>query len=126
MNDALFAFIARLHYHLVSSIKDKSELLIAIITAATNSTLKIIDHDRMNHAELAVEQHEEILELQTLTNIEQVKNEAIDIGEWNEDHEVRLNFFGNVLCNEHNWEVEDVERYLYDIIAAGPEAGLEE
>lgn len=120
MKDALFAAIARIHFVIINRIKNTSDILIAIVTAISNSTLKIIDKDRMLHAESTVEQYDAISELQTLNNIEEIKNDAINIGEWNEDHEVRLNFFGNILCNEHDWEVEQVERYLYDVLAAGP------
>ena len=126
MKDALFAVIARIHFKIINLIKDQSELLIAIVTALSNSTLKIIDKDRMLHAESTVEQYDAISELQTLNNIEEVKNDALNIGEWNEDHEVRLNFFGNILCNEHDWEVEQVERYLYDVLAAGPSIELDD
>jgi hypothetical protein len=126
MKDALFAAIARIHFKVISQIKNCADLLIAIVTALSNSTLKIIDRDRMNHAQSTVDQYETISELQTLTNIEQVKNDAIKIGEWNEDHETSLNFLGNILCNEHDWEVEQVERYLHDIIAAGPEVNTED
>lgn len=126
MKDALFAAIARIHFKIINLIKDQSELLIAIVTALSNSTLKIIDKDRMLHAESTVEQYDAISELQTLNNIEEVKNDALNVGEWNEDHEVRLNFFGNILCNEHDWEVEQVERYLYDVLAAGPSIELDD
>ena len=126
MKDALFVAIARIHFILISKIKNCADLLIAIITGLSNSTLKIIDRNRMNHAESTVDQYETISELQTLTNIEQVKNDAINIGEWNEDHEVKLNFFGNILCNEHDWEVEQVERYLHAVIDEGPDTGIED
>lgn len=126
MKDALFAAITRIHFGLINRIKDSADLLIAMITAFSNSTLRIIDKDRMNHAESTVDQYETISELQTLTNIEQVKNDAISIGEWNEDHEVKLNFFGNILCNEHDWEVEQVERYLHAVINEGPDTGIED
>lgn len=126
MKDALFAAIARLHFTLINKIKNLADLLIATVTALSNSTLRIIDRDRMNHAESTVDQYETISELQTLTNIEQIKNDAINIGEWNEEHEVKLNFFGNILCNEHDWEVEQVERYLHAVIDQGPDVGAED
>lgn len=126
MKDALFAAIARIHFKVVNQIKNISELSIAVVTAISNSILKIIDKDRMNHAESTVDQYETISELQTLTNIEQVKNDAIRINEWNEDHENHLNFFGNILCNEHGWEVEQVERYLHSVIAQGPSINTED
>jgi len=126
MKDALFAAIARIHFKIINQIKVSCDLLIAVITALSNCTLKMIDRDRMTHAVSAVEQYDTISELQTLNDIEQIKNDALNIGEWNEDHEVRLNFFGNILCNEHDWDVEQVERYLHDIIAAGPELNIED
>lgn len=120
MKEALFMIVTYCNNKALHKVKSVAELMIAMITGATSSLLKLIDKDRMLHAESIVQQIEEITELQILSNIDEIKNDAIETGYWNEEHEVGLNFLGNLLCNQHDWEVEQVERYLHEVIATGP------
>lgn len=126
MKNALFTAISLLNVISLRRLRELHDVIAAVITASTSNALKIIDRDRMLHAESAVEQNDEITELQVLENIQQVRNEAVQVGEWSEEHEFKLNFFGNLLCNEYNWEVEQVERYLHEVISTGPKSGIEE
>jgi hypothetical protein len=126
MKNALFSAISLLNVVSLNKVRNLHDIIAAIITAFTANLLLIIDSDRMHHAKSAVEQNNEITELQVLENIEQVRNEAVRVGAWNEEHEFRLNFFGNLLCNEYDWEVEQVERYLHEVISTGPSNGFEE
>ena len=125
MKYALFVFFSRINFMLLLKIRSTTEMLACIANTFTSYVLKIIDRDRMEHAASAVEQHQEILELQVLYNIFEVRNEAVRLGQWNEDHEGKLNFLGNLLCNEYDWEVEQVERYLYEVIETGPAVNKE-
>ncbi|MFZ9315665.1 MAG: hypothetical protein ACO24P_00220 [Candidatus Nanopelagicaceae bacterium] len=101
-------------------IKTVAESLIFINGRIGWIVLSAIDKNRMHHAEVACQQESEISELNVLNSINEVRNDAMKSGKWNEDHENTLNFLGNVLANEHDWEVEEVERYLYEVIATGP------
>jgi hypothetical protein len=126
MRNILFSSVSYINTLILNTIKGISDTAINITLGATAMLLKIIDRDRMNYAESAAQQHDEINELQILANISEIRNDAVKHGEWNEDHESKLNFFGNLLCNHYNWEVNQVERYLHEVIATGPSQDLEE
>lgn len=126
MKYAIFVVFSRINFILLNKIRMTAEMLSCITNMFTSSLLKIIDSDRMKHATSAVEQNQEILELQVLSHIFDVRNDAVKRGQWDEDHEGKLNFLGNLLCNEYDWEVEEVERYLYEVIETGPAVNKED
>lgn len=126
MKHSLFLAVSHVHWIITEKIKQLNEKLCNVITAATNLILKILDPERTNHARNAIEQINVISELQVLFHIQEIRNDAVKLGEWNEDHEGKLNFLGNLLCNEHDWETEQVERYLHEVISTGPAVNFED
>lgn len=120
MRFGIFYSIGYFHVILSDYIKNLSEMLITMSSLFSSLLMKIIDSERMQHAESTVEQSDEISELFVLKTINEIKDEANDLGSWNDDHEGRLNYFGNILANEYDWEVDEVHRYLMDVIAQGP------
>lgn len=126
MKYALFVLISKINLDINKLIKEFAEMSMAIATGLSAHFMKLIDYKRMVHAESIAEQLEEMKELEILNNINQVRNEAVEIGKWIEDHENRLNFLGNLLYNEYDWEVEQVERYLHEVIETGPQIMAEE
>lgn len=126
MKRILFITISHLNVKILSAIKNTAELSVAICTGITRSILIMLDRDRMLHAESAVDQYDTINELQVLEHISEVRNDALKQGAWNEEHEGKLNYLGTLLCNQHDWEVEQVERYIYEIIETGPAFSVDE
>jgi len=126
MKNALFSLVSHANLFVLRIIKGIGDALIVLNGRLGWMLLKLIDKDRLSHAEAASQQEEEMLELNVLFSITAVRNDAVTRGRWNEDHEDTLNLLGNVLANEHDWEVEDVERYLYEVIATGPAVNKEE
>jgi len=126
MKDGIFFAVSRLNILFLNAVKQFADVLIAISTALTNAVLRIIDKERMDHALSTIQQTQEMTELNILNSIDEVKNDAVLQGEWNEEHEGRLNFLGTMLYHEHDWEEEQVYRYIHEVIAAGPDAGIEE
>ena len=120
MRDGLFFAISRVNILFLQSVKEFADILIAISTAMTNALLGILDKERMDHAISAIQQNEEITELNILNSIEEVRDDAIRHGSWNEEHEGRLSFLGTMLYNDHDWEEEQVYRYIGEVIATGP------
>jgi len=126
MKRVLFITISHLNAQILTAIKNTAEFAIAICTGITRAILVILDRDRMFHAESAVDQYETINELQILEHISEVRNDAVKQGAWNEEHEGKLNHLGTILCNQHDWKVEQVERYIYEIIETGPAFSVDE
>lgn len=120
MRFGIFYAIGYFHVVLSEYIKSISDMLVTMSSLFSSLLMKIIDSERMQHAESTVEQSDEISELFVLKTINEIKDEANVLGSWNDDHEGRLNYFGNILANEYDWEVDEVHRYLMDVIAQGP------
>lgn len=126
MKNALFSLVSHTNLLILKIIKGIAEGLIIINGKIGWIVLTLIDKERMRHAQVISEQEEEISELNVLLGINEIRNDALKSGKWNEDHEDSLNLLGNVLANEHDWEVENVERYLHEVIATGPAINQEE
>jgi hypothetical protein len=116
MRDAVFIFYATLNSWALAKISDLTEALTQMTVHFSHAVFQIIDKNRLSHLRSTIEQQELIDELKVFSLIDEVKNDAIDSGEWNEDHETQLNWYGNILYNQHDWEVEQVHRYLTDVI----------
>lgn len=121
MRDGLFFAISRLHFLFGNTVKEFADMLIAMSTALTNAILRVVDSERMEHAVSSIQQTEEITELNILSSIEEIRDDAVKHGAWSEEHEGRLNFLGTMLYHNHNWEEEQVYRYLHEVIATGPD-----
>ena len=116
MRDAIFIFYATLNSWALAKISNLTEALTQMTVHFSHAVFQIIDKNRLSHLRSIIEQQELIDELKIFSMIDEVKNDAVDSGEWNEDHENQLNWYGNMLFNQHDWEVEEVHRYLTDVI----------
>lgn len=116
MRDAVFIFYATLNSWALAKISNLTEALTQMTVHFSHAVFQIIDKNRLSHLRSIIEQQDLIDELKVFSLIDEVKNDAIDSGEWNEDHETQLNWYGNILYNQHDWEVEEVHRYLTDVI----------
>ena len=116
MRDAIFIFYATLNSWALAKISNLTEALTQMTVHFSHAVFQIIDKNRLSHLRSIIEQQELIDELKIFSMIDEVKNDAVDSGEWNEDHENQLNWYGNMLYNQHDWEVEEVHRYLTDVI----------
>ena len=116
MRNAFFVFYASINSWLLAKISSFTETLTQITVHFSHAVFQIIDKDRLSHLRSTIEQQELIDELKIFTLIDEVKDDAVTAGEWNEDHETQLNWYGNLLYNQHDWEVEQVHKYLTDVI----------
>ena len=116
MKNALFIFYATINSLILEKINDFTNALTMMTVHAAHAVFAIIDDKRLGYLRSVVEQQEVIDELKIFNLIEGVKDNAVDLGEWNEDHEIQFNMLGNLLYTEHDWEVEQVHKYLTDVI----------
>ena len=116
MKEALFVFCAYVNRELLHHINKLHNALTLLVVHSAHAFFQLIDKDRMDHVRSSVEQKDAISEMRVFALIKEVADDAICHGAWNEDHESKLNFFGNILYTEHDWEVEEVHRYLNDVI----------
>ncbi len=122
MKNALFVFCAYVNQQILNEIKNLNETLTMLVIHSAHAMFSMIDNDRMDHVRSTVEQKNAISELRVFALISEVVDDAIDVGGWNEDHETKLNFFGNMLYTEHDWDVDEVHRYLTEVIERAAES----
>lgn len=122
MKNALFVFCAYVNQQILNEIKNLNETLTMLVIHSAHALFSMIDNDRMDHVRSTVEQKNAISELRVFALISEVVDDAIDVGGWNEDHETKLNFFGNMLYTEHDWDVDEVHRYLTEVIERAAES----
>lgn len=82
--------------------------------------LWLIDQDRMDHAEEAVRQTDLSTELEILIMVSKVKEDALNVGFWRENHSMALNELGSRLYNECEWEEEEIHNYMRMIVESIP------
>ena len=117
MKEVLFIFFATINNWLMLKINNFTENLTLMTVYSSHAIYFLIDKSRVEYLKSILEQQDLIDELDVVNSIDKIKNNAIDVGGWNEDHEVELNSCGSILHNQYDWEVEEVHRYLLEVIA---------
>ena len=116
MKNGLFFLYSSFNAWVLQKISKATETLTMLTAHFSYAVFAVIDQDRLSHLRSVVEQQHLIDELKVFSMINEVQEDAVNTGEWNEDHENQLNWYGNILYNQHDWEVEEVHRYLTDVV----------
>lgn len=116
MKNYLFALVASSSNLITSAIRGLADWLVFINSETGCFILKLLDKNRMNHATSVIEQQEEITELNILSQINLVVEDAVIQGEWDEGHENDLNIIANILLNDHDWEESRIQSYMHSMI----------
>jgi len=116
MRNALFFVYSIFNAWVLQKISKATETLTTLTAHFSYAIFAVIDKDRLSHLRSVVEQQHLIDELKVFSMINEVQEDAVNNGEWNEDHENQLNWYGNILYNQHDWEAEEVQRYLTDVV----------
>lgn len=94
--------------------------LIWIIANACKIILSVVDSERVEYAKQAVLQSSMTLELEILSAITKVKEDAIERKFWTEDHSTALNVLGNKLFSECNWDEDRIHDYIRRVVESLP------
>lgn len=97
-----------------------ADLLVKLTANYFRFVLWIIDRERMDHAEQTVLQSSMNTELEILMMVSKVKEDALSIGVWKENHSMALNELGSRLYNECDWEEDQIHRYLRMVVESIP------
>ena len=84
------------------------------------SVLRIIDKDRVHHAEQVVEQENIAKELQILVYVSKVKQDALETGGWTSKHSLALNQLSQRLYMECGWNLKKIHSYMRSIVESIP------
>jgi len=116
MKGYLFTLVASSSNLITSAIQALADWLIFVNSETGFLILKMLDKNRINHATSIIEQQEEITELNVLSQINLVVEDAVIQGEWNQDHENDLNIIANILFNDHDWKESRIQSYIHGMI----------
>jgi hypothetical protein len=116
MKEVLFVFFATINSWLMLKINNFTENITLMTVYSSHAIYFLIDKSRVEYLKSILEQQDLIDELSVVNSIDKIKNDAIDVGGWNEEHEIELNFCGSILHTEYDWDVEEVHRYLLEVI----------
>lgn len=82
--------------------------------------LWLIDSKRTKYTEEVILQSDISTELEILMMVSKVKEDALNIGFWLDNHSMALNELGSRLYNECEWEEEDIHRYMRMVVESIP------
>lgn len=131
MKPFLFSAIGRTTYAIIW-VLDQSINLFARIVAYVAGTLRWLvaktgqflmeklTPEQFNEVQRQIEFETQQAELKLLSSASDLKEHAVDIGEWTESHTEALNAIGNALLNDCNWEEQHVHDYLRRVVESVP------
>jgi hypothetical protein len=85
--------------------------------------LRLVDPDRLDHAEQVADQYSMNQELEILGAVSHVKEDALEKKAWTAQHSQALNILGNRLCQECDWEEERIHDYMRRVVKSIPGLG---
>lgn len=129
MRNLLFAFVSGFFAMALLAIESVSQHLKKVVGTVGFNLMKLIDKERCAVVESVKQQMEDQvnengttplqlqhLELQLLSSCHQLRDHASENGGWTREHEAALEAVGNCLINDMQWDLEDVHRYMKDLI----------
>lgn len=116
MRELLFSIVANTSELVSSFISGVAEWLVYINNEIGCYLLKLIDRRKMNHILIALEQQDELSELNVLAQVDQTIQEAIDRGSWIQENQDSLNIMANILYHEHDWDHDRIQEYFSIVI----------
>jgi len=85
--------------------------------------LLIIDRERVSHIDATTDQETFSKELEVLSQVSKVKQDALDNDNWNDSHTSAINYLSNVLYSECGWNESSIHVYMREVVESVP--GLE-
>lgn len=131
MKPFLFSAISRTTYAIIW-VLDQSVNLFARIVAYVAGALRWLvartgqflmeklTPEQFNEVQRQIEFEIQQTELKLLSSASDLKEHAVDIGEWTESHTEAINAIGNALLNDCNWEEQHVHDYLRRVVESVP------
>lgn len=91
-----------------------------ILAWTSRNLLLAIDKDRYEHAASTMEQRDDLIELELLKAVSQVKEDAISGRVWTSSHTLALNKIGSALHMQCGWEPARIHGYLRQVVESIP------
>jgi hypothetical protein len=82
--------------------------------------MKLVDNEEYEAIQAKMQLESQQAELDLLASVSKLKEHAMEIGDWTEEHTEALKAIGNALLNECSWDKEHVHRYLREVVESIP------
>lgn len=112
-SDRVFSFVIQVLAWLSGVVR----FLIANLGVAL---MKLVDNEEYEAIQAKIQLETQQAELDLLASVSKLKEHAMEIGDWTEEHTEALNAIGNALLNECSWDEEHVHRYLREVVESIP------
>lgn len=113
LSDRLFAFVIWL-------LSWTSQLLRVAIANIGGFILKRGFPQQYAEVEGQIELESQQTELDLLASVSKLKEHALEIGEWTQQHSEAINAVGNALFNECDWDEDSVHQYMREVVESIP------
>ena len=112
-------------FHLVMSLGQKVLKVMAIaqfVVAKCFYTVgKFISPDQARYHESLIDQEDHLSELELMSRMVELKDEAVAEDDWDEDQLTELHGLATMLYQLHGWSQKSIDTYVQQLVAAGPE-----
>lgn len=134
MTEAIFVIIAtasqiainlisECHTALIKTISGTALLLHFVCEFSAVFLMRLIDKDKFKERRNEIIAQEDLarqsIELELLSNASQLKKDALQNGEWTNDHTQAIQAIGNALINQCGWDEDHVHQYLREVVEEG-------
>jgi hypothetical protein len=82
---------------------------------------KLISPEQAKYHESLTDQEEQLSELDLMSRMVELKDEAVAEDDWDEDQLMELNGLATMLNQLHGWSQKNIDTYVRQLVAAGPE-----
>lgn len=95
--------------------------LTTAVARATNAVATWCSPETAETTTALVEQNDALSELSIMQRMVFIKELAIDHEDWAPEHTQELNQLAYMLHKNHGWDAEQIDNYVGQLVAAGPE-----
>lgn len=110
------------HFHdfVVGLISFTNQSIKWIVAHFGGNAMKIIDPKSYEEIQQRLEARDSQIELELLNNVSLLKEDALEKGEWSEQHTEALQAIGNALVGQCNWQEHHVHQYMKGVVESIP------
>lgn len=92
-----------------------------LVAKAFYSAGKLVCPEQAKYHESLIDQEEHLSELDLMSRMVQLKDEAVAEDDWDEDQLMELHGLATMLNQLHGWSQKSIDTYVQQLVAAGPE-----
>lgn len=97
-----------------------SGILRWLIANGGQALMRKFTPEQFEEVQAQMELENQQTELELLSTVSKLKEDAIERGDWTDSHTEAINAIGNALLNECDWDEDHVHQYLREVVESIP------